>query len=467
MNPNDLPLDAIESRPQTLSAPSVEAAVLSIIVSFPDMLDQYGDRLTADCFTVTENKLIFTAALKQISAGKGCDVVSLIGELGGRVDPIYIHETVTSHDYSARGIAAHVEKLADLYQARSLHATSFKLAELAYSNAPIAERIDAAQAAVQALEVQGGEDEWVDAYTAAVQHSELIEKRERGEVSGLATGYTDLDAMLDGGPVRGNLMVIGARPAQGKTALAMSIGLSMASGLAVGFVSIEMPHTDVRDRQTAILGRLAIGDIKRPKRGDGLDYNKVLDAVDRSRNLRWNVTAKSSLNIQQLRSMARKLKRTRGLDVLMVDYIGLMSGIPGKNYGANRVYEIQDITMGMKSLAKELDIAVIALAQVNRGSDPKRPPGLRDLRDSGSIEQDADIVAFIHRPIQEQPELGEKFKNYALLRVAKNRQGATGDVHLYYRGEVTGFEGWMGEAPREPLAAEMKPMKSFKKGMEF
>lgn len=467
MNPNDLPLDAIEPQAQTLSAPEVEHAVLSILVSFPDMLDQYGDRLSVDCFTVTENKLIFSTAVKQITAGKGCDVVSLMADLAGRVDPAYLHETVTSHDHSARGIAAHVDKLAELHQARSLHATSFKLAELAYSNAPIAERIDAAQAAVQALEVQGGEDEWVDAYTAAMEHTALIEARENGEITGLATGYADLDAMLDGGPVRGNLMVLGARPAQGKTALAMSIGLSMAGDLAVGFVSIEMPHNDVRDRQTAILGRLSIGDIKRPKRGDGLDYNKVLDAVDRSRNLRWNVTAKSSVNIQQLRSMARKLKRTRGLDVLIVDYIGLMSGIPGKNYGASRVYEIQDITTGLKSLAKELDIAVIALAQVNRGSDPKKPPGLRDLRDSGSIEQDADIVAFIHRPIQEQPELGESFKNYALLRVAKNRQGATGDVHLYYRGEITGFEGWAGEPPREPLAAESKPTRFAKKGMDF
>ena len=232
MNPIDLPLDAIEPQAQALSAPSTEAAVLSIIVSFPDMLDQYGDRLTADCFTVTENKLLFAAAVKQITAGKGCDVISLMQELQGRVDASYIHEVISSHDYGARGIAAHIENLADLCQARALHSASFKMAELAYSNAPISERIDAAQAAVQALEVQGGEDEWVDAYTAAVEHSELIEKRERGEIVGLSTGYADLDELLDGGLVRGNLMVLGARPAQGKTALGMSIGLHMASSLA-------------------------------------------------------------------------------------------------------------------------------------------------------------------------------------------------------------------------------------------
>lgn len=467
MNPNDLPLDAIESQAQTLAAPDVENTVLSIIVTYPDMLDQYGDRLTADCFTVTENKLIFAAAVKQISTGKGCDAVSLMEELRGKVDLPYIHEVISSHNYGARGIAAHIENLADLHQARSLHATSFKMAELAYSRAPISERIDAAQAAVQALEVQGGEDEWVDAYTAAVAHTELIDQRERGEIVGLATGYADLDEFLDGGLVRGNLMVIGARPAQGKTALGMSVGLHMASNLAVGFVSLEMPHSDVRDRQTAILGKVSISSIKRPKRGEGLDYGKIVDAVEKSRHLRWNVTAKSSMNIQQLRSMARKLKRTRGLDVLMVDYIGLMSGIPGKKYGETRVYETQDITTGLKSLAKELDIAVVALAQVNRGSDPKRPPTMRDLRDSGSIEQDADIVAFIHRPIQEQPELGENFQNYALLRLAKNRQGATGDVHLFYRGEITGFEGWAGGPPREPIAAEQKTGRFTKKGMDF
>lgn len=455
MNPFDIPAEELEQarQPKQLSCNVTEQAVLSMLATFPDCFDNVADLLHADCFADADNRKIYTEIAKQIVAGKGLDHVSVMQALMGHIEPEHVMSVLSCNDFSARGLKRHIETLVDLYQSRQLHAVSYKIAELAHGDGPSSERIDQAQAAIQALEVQGGEDEWVDAYSAAVAHTEVIEARERGEITGLATGYSDFDQMLDGGPVRGNLVVIGARPAMGKTALAMSIGLSMASELSVGFVSLEMPHSDVRDRQTAILGKLSIGDIKRPKRGNGLDYSKVVDAVERSKYLKWFVTAKSAMNIQQLRSMARKLKRTKGLDVLIVDYIGLMSGIPGKNYGASKVYEVQDITIGLKSLAKELDIAVIALAQVGRGADPKKPPTLRDLRDSGSIEQDADIVAFIHRPIQENPDLGERFKNYALLRVAKNRQGATGDVHLFYRGEITGFEQWHGPIPEQKADA--------------
>lgn len=469
MNPFDIPGEELEQslQPKQLSCNVTEQAVLSMLATFPDCFDNVADLLHADCFADVDNRKIYTEITKQITGGKGLDHVSVMQALMGQIEPEHVLTVLSSNDFSARGMKRHVETLVELYQSRQLHAVSFKIAELAHGEGPAAERIDQAQAALQALEVQGGEDEWVDAYTAAVEHSDVIEARERGEITGLATGYHDLDQLLDGGPVRGNLLVVGARPAMGKTALAMSIGLSMASDLTVGFVSLEMPHSDVRDRQTAILGKLSIGDIKRPKRGNGLDYSRVIDAVERSKHLRWYVTAKSAMNIQQLRSMARKLKRTKGLDVLIVDYIGLMSGIPGKNYGASKVYEVQDITIGLKSMAKELDIAVIALAQVGRGADPKKPPTLRDLRDSGSIEQDADIVAFIHRPIQESPDLGERFKNYALLRVAKNRQGATGDVHLFYRGEITGFEGWAGPAPTVAVSVPLPELKArYSRGMD-
>jgi replicative DNA helicase len=469
MNPFDIPGEELEQAGSTkpLYSNASEQAVLSMLATFPDCFDGVADTLHADCFADSDNRKIFAEIAKQIAAGKGLDQVSVMQALMGEIEPEHVMAVLSCNDFSARGLRRHVETLTDLHQSRQLHAVSFKIAELAFGEGAASERIDQAQAAIQALEVQGGEDEWVDAYTAAVAHTEVIDARERGEITGLATGYADLDQMLDGGPVRGNLVVIGARPAMGKTALAMSIGLSMASDLTVGFVSLEMPHSDVRDRQTAILGKLSIGDIKRPKRGNGLDYTRVVDAVERSKYLNWFVTAKSSMNIQQLRSMARKLKRTKGLDVLIVDYIGLMSGIPGKNYGASKVYEVQDITIGLKSLAKELDIAVLALAQVGRGADPKKPPTLRDLRDSGSIEQDADIVAFIHRPIQENPDLGERFKNYALLRVAKNRQGPTGDVHLFYRGEITGFEGWAGPAPTVAVAAPLpEPKGRYSRGMD-
>ena len=123
-----------------------------------------------------------------------------------------------------------------------------------------------------------------------------------------------------------------------------------------------------------------------------------------------------------------------------------------------RAYQIEDITKGLKALAKELDICIIALAQVNRGVADRadQTPMLSDLRDSGGIEQDADVVGFIHRPIVSKPDLGGDFSSYGLLRVAKNRQGQIGDVHLHYQGELTKFSSWAGEPPFLKNAAPAK-----------
>jgi replicative DNA helicase len=209
----------------------------------------------------------------------------------------------------------------------------------------------------------------------------------------------------------------------------------------------------VRDRQAAILSRAPIGAIKRPHKG--LEYDRIVDGVERAKTLRWFVSDKSGLNIMQVRSKARALKRRQSLDVLMVDYIGLMSGMDSKQ---PRAYQIEEISRGLKGLAKDLDIVVVCLAQVNRGGVERvgQVPGLQDLRDSGAIEQDADVVAFIHRPIEAQPELGENFRNYALLRVAKNRQGRTGDVNLFYHGQYTSFESWSGPAPQKGIGSQSK-----------
>ena len=229
------------------------------------------------------------------------------------------------------------------------------------------------------------------------------------------------------------------------TALGMTIGLHAAQHHAVAMLSMEMPHADLRDRQLAILGRIPLSHLKRPKL-HGLDYGRVVDAVERSKTLRFFASDKSGLNILQVRSKARTIKRKRGLDVLVVDYIGLMAGLNPKD---SRAYQIEEISRGLKALAKELDIVVICLAQVNRGAMDRTntTPGLHDLRDSGAIEQDADVVAFIHRPIVANPQAGEQFAHYALVRVAKNRQGRTADVHCHYHGECTRFSSWAGDAP--------------------
>lgn len=444
-----LPGDELETETprDRLRSEAAEAAVLSILVAYPDAFDAVGDALKPALFTVPDYRLMFVAIRRDIAAGKASDVVTLADALAGRLTLSQVHAVITSHDHSARGLKGMVELLVERHKSRELHRIATRLSEAAFdTEKPAQERIDAAMADLQKLEETGGSpDDWIDSTEAAMLHMDVLERRETGAVQGITTGLIDLDEMLDGGMQRGNLVVIGARPSMGKTALGMTIGLHAAQHHSVAMLSMEMPHADLRDRQLAILGRIPLSHLKRPKL-HGLDYGRVLEAVERSKALRFFATDKSGLNILQVRSKARTIKRKRGLDVLVVDYIGLMAGMNPKD---PRAYQIEEISRGLKSLAKELDMVVVCLAQVNRGAMERvnSTPGLHDLRDSGAIEQDADVVAFIHRPIVAKPDAGERFHNYALVRVAKNRQGRTGDVHCHYHGECTRFDSWAGDMP--------------------
>lgn len=457
MNLHDLPqpvfaplpddgFDEQPSRSDALRSEAAETAVLSILMAHPDAYDGVAESLQPALFTGPNNRAMFAVIRREIAAAKHPDVVTVAEALGGRMTVQEVHAVAISHDHSARGIKGMVDLLVERHKSRELHRIAAKLSEAAFdTDKPAQQRIDVALADLQKLEEVSSADDWVDAEEAALAHMEILEQRENGTVRGITTGLVDLDEMLDGGMQRGNLLVIGARPSMGKTALGMTIGLHAAHSHAVAMLSMEMPHADLRDRQLAILGRIPLSHLKRPKL-HGLDYGRVVDAVERSKSLRFFATDKSGQNILQVRSKARTIKRKRGLDVLVVDYIGLMAGLNPKD---SRAYQIEEISRGLKALAKELDIVVICLAQVNRGAMERTnsTPGLHDLRDSGAIEQDADVVAFIHRPIVAKPDAGERFQNYALVRVAKNRQGRTGDVHCHYHGECTRFDSWAGEVP--------------------
>jgi len=432
-----------------LKSANTEVAVLSILIAYPALFDDVSDKLKPAYFSGELNQLLFIELSRQIVSGKPFDVVTLADALQGKATAQELYAIAQSHDHSARGIVRMAQSLADRYKSMQLHALSQKMAVLAFETTPIQDRIDIASSELAKLDNVEDSDDWVGAHEASVLHLALLEDREEGRIKGMETGLTDFDELLDGGFQRGNLVVIGARPSMGKTAIAMTIGLHMAERYAVGFLSMEMPHNDVRDRQAAILSSSSISHIKRPKKG--LDYGRIVDGVERSKALKFYVSDKSGLNILQVRSKARALKRRFGLDVLIVDYIGLMDGLDRKQ---NRAYQIEEISRGLKGLAKDLNIVVICLAQVNRAAADKgnNPPGLHELRDSGAIEQDADVVAFIHRQIMANPDAGEEYANYGLMRVAKNRQGRCSDVHLFYQGEFTKFSSWAGLPPKKAIS---------------
>ncbi len=419
-----------------------EKTVLSILLNFPNSLDDCAE-LNCDHFSFELYKQIFAQIRKQASAGY--DVVT-IGKAIKDCDLAEVHSISVFNSHSNRTLKRHIELLVDAFKSRKMFEIGESLKDCAFDQStPVQSRIDKATSSLMALD---GDvfDDWQDAYSSAVKHLEIIEKRHDGKHGGIATGIEGLTEALDGGFQPGNLVVIGARPSMGKSALGLGIGLHIAKTHCVGFISMEMTREEISDRQAALLGYVPLGQIKRPARG--LEYDRIIDAVERSKSLRFEVAERGGLNILQVRAMAKALKRKKGLDVLIVDYIGLMSGLDAK---APRAYQIEEISRGLKSLAKELRIVVVCLAQVNRGAaEGNKPPGLHELRDSGAIEQDADVVGFIHRPIMASPEMGAEWANYALLRIAKNRQGRCADIHLYYGGDQTRFAQWDGEPPSKP-----------------
>lgn len=451
------PLEDVASE---TSNDDIATAALSILMTYPDAYDAVGDALSPSLFVNPIHRHLFVLIRREIAAGKHPDIFALAEASEGRWSVQNLHAIATLHDHSPKGLNRLVEILGESHKSRELHRIAQKMQEAAFDKSrPAQERIDAAMGELQKLEVAAGAgDDFVDAETAAMEHMALLDQREDGGCGGIETGLTDFDELLDGGMQRGNLVIVGARPSMGKTALAMTVGLHVAQRHTVAMLSMEMPHSDLRDRQLSILGRIPLSHLKRPKH-HGLDYGKVVDAAEKSRHLRFFASDKTSLNILKIRAKARQMKRKNGLDLLIVDYIGLTDGLDTKQ---SRAYQIEEVSRGLKALAKELDIVVMCLAQVNRGATDRinTVPGLHDLRDSGAIEQDADVVALIHRPCIAAPD-GGHHENYALVRVAKNRQGRTGDVHSFYDGPCTRFCSWEGAPPTQQPAKYAPRKKGF------
>jgi replicative DNA helicase len=430
-----------------------EQAVLGALLLDPASFDRISDRLRPEHFFAHHRRLVYAEIVRQLAAGQAVDLFTVFARLRDQDVTLAELNSWAQCVPSASTIVRHAELVIEAARGRALMSASHEIGSLAVdAEHGIDERIDRAQALLARLSDEAPRDEWVDACAGLAEHAAVLADRAAGRVKSWPTGLSDLDDRLDGGLRPGALYIIGARPSMGKTALGMTIGLHLARQRAVGLLSMEMPHADLRDRMIAMLGRINLSDVIRPAHGHG---QALEDAQALSRQLRFHVSDQGGLNINQVRAKARNLKRQHGLDVLIVDYIGLMTGLYARQ---SRVYQLEEISRGLKTLAKELGIAVVCLAQVNRKVEERvdATPALADLRDSGAIEQDADVVMFIHRPIQSRPDMGPEWEWYARLSVAKNRQGRCGYVNLCYRGEQVRFDNWGGPAPVTPREAKKR-----------
>jgi len=422
-----------------------EYALIGCLLNDNKALDRI-ENLKVEHFFSSAIREIYLEIVRQINAGKECDVISVGMAMKGKVELAELNN-LASYVISSSGIGRYAGLIIERSKSRSLMAVCSNINDLALDHTrSIEDRVDAAQSQLSKLIDETPRDDWVSAHEGMASHTQVLEDRAEGKIHAWATGLDDLDECMEGGLRPGELVIIGARPSMGKTALGMTIGLNMSRDYSVAMLSMEMPHTEVRDRMTAMLGNVSLSSVKRPKRGEGLQWDRVVEGVESAKNLNFYVSDQGGLNINQVRSKARNVKRLHGLHVLVVDYIGLMAGLDSKQ---NRAYQLEEVSRGLKNLAKELDISVLCLAQLNRKVDdrPESMPQLSDLRDCGAIEQDADAVLFVQRPIQSKPDLGTDWQYYAKVSIAKNRNGRCGVIHLSYIGDRTKFSGWSGPAP--------------------
>ncbi|MEH3147607.1 MAG: replicative DNA helicase [Methylobacterium frigidaeris] len=455
-----------------------EQALLGAMLVNNDAYYRVSDFLLPEHFMEEVHRKIFEVAVTLIKAGKLASPITLktyLGDadLGGLTVSQYLARlaaeatTVINAEHYGRTIY-------DLALRRRLITIGEDLVNGAYE-APVEssprEQIEATERRLYELaetgKYDGGFQKFSEALTAAIDMAAKAFQRE-GRLSGIATGLSDLDAKM-GGLQASDLIILAGRPGMGKTSLATNIGFNIAkayvgekqadgtietkNGGIVGFFSLEMSAEQLATRIIAEQSGVASYKIRR---GDirPEEFYKITDAAREMQSIPFYIDQSGGISIAQLAARARRLKRQRGLDLLIVDYLQLLSGSSKK--GDNRVQEMTEITTGMKALAKELAVPIIALSQLSRqveNRDDKRPQ-LSDLRESGSIEQDADVVMFVFREEyyvkNKKPREGtEEFFAWeaemnrvygkAEVILGKQRHGPTGTVELQFEAETTRF----------------------------
>lgn len=435
-----------------------ESSLLGGILLDNGAWDRVADIVTDTDFYPFHHRLIFTAIAKLVNANKVADVVTVWSALvelgkGEEIGGLEYLNSLAQYVPSAANSRRYAEIVRSRSILRQLISASDEIATSAFNTQgrPVETIADEAESRIfNIIEARGGDsDEWDSMDKMVVRELDLIQMRADGKAIDkqdrdyIPTGLADLDDMLDGGMRGGQLIVIGARPGMGKSAIADTIGLHVAmnEGLPVGKFSMEMQNQEGGQRALSATAKVPLHDLRRPERMSDFHWGELTRGVEMLRRVPFYSNEKPGLNINQLRTKARVLKRRHGLKLLVVDYLQLMSGTDPR---MPRTYQLEEASRGLKSLAKELKIPVIALVQVNRGVEKETNPMPRmsDIKDCGSVEQDADVILFLHRPIVAKPDLGAEWKYFAQASLAKQRGGRTGLLDLMYIGENTRFATW-------------------------
>jgi len=447
--PDDPQIDAIKLPPHSLEA---EQSILGGLLLDNEAADRIGDVISEDDFYTDAHRVIYRHVVALATEGKPVDVVTLSEALASvqKLDYVgglaYLGALVANVP-SAANIRHYAQIVRERSILRQLAATAGEIADAAYN--PLGRNartvLDEAEAKVLHIAEQGARGQRTytplkDLLVGVVDRIETLYNRDNpSDVTGVATGFADLDKET-AGMQPGDLIIIAGRPSMGKSALALNIGEHVAIDLKLPVLvfSMEMGASQLAMRMIGSVGRLDQHKL-RTGRLEPDDWERLSSALGRLSEAPMLIDETAALNAIEVRSRARRLQKQYGqLGVVIVDYLQLMQA---QTQGENRATEISEISRSLKALAKELKVPVVALSQLNRSLEqrPNKRPVMSDLRESGAIEQDADVILFIYRDEVYFPEKPDN-KGKAEVIIGKQRNGPIGTVNLTFLAKHTRFE---------------------------
>ena len=451
-------LSLLRTPPHSIEA---EQSVLGGLMLDNMAWDKISDVVHEEDFYRYDHRLIFKTIMGLVDKAYPADVLTVFESLQnqGRLDEVggmaYLNALATGVS-SAVNIRRYAEIVRDRSLLRKLVSASDNIAESALSpqGRDTNEIIDSAEKAILQVSQDGqrGNNDFIELPVVLKDVletiNELHDREHMDDVTGIATGFSTLDKMTSG-LQKGDLVIVAGRPSMGKTSFAMNIAehIAIEEGLPVAVFSMEMGAEQLGLRVLGSVGRINQNHLRTGKLTDQ-DWEHLTVAIEKTRDTQLFIDETPALSALELRSRARRLHRTcGGLGLIMVDYIQLMSA---PNNMENRQSQISEISRGLKSLARELDCPVIALSQLSRAVEqrPDKRPMMSDIRESGAIEQDADIIMFVYREEYYLQKDGESVNQQKLeeargkadIIIGKHRNGPTGVVKLAFHGEFTRFD---------------------------
>ena len=435
--------------PQDLEA---EQAVIAGLMIDKNAIIKVADLLHPQDFYSRENQLIYECMIELFTKNHPIDILNVstklkekdqLKDIGGRT---YLADLINKIPGSFH-ITSHAEKVKEKKVMRELIDASVEINEAAYDyNGETEDLIDKVEQKIFNISRQSNTPKFISIKDELEEAYARIEKLQSGtkELRGVPTGFPDLDAYLSG-LQKSDLVVLGARPSFGKTALALDIArhAALKTGKSVGIFSLEMSRDQVTDRLLSAESQIPLWRLRTQRLNDEIEFQMLHAAMDRLSKLSIFIDDTASPTIMHLRTNARRLQIESDLCLIIVDYLQLVQPRTNRD---NTVQQVTEISRGLKALAKELNIPVLALSQLSRAVDQRevRIPRLSDLRESGSIEQDSDVVLFLYRKDREKKERLEaptpEEENMTEVIIAKHRNGPLGTAKLKFDAERVSFK---------------------------